>query len=95
MKPDYTDAYGNLGNLLKLQERYAESQDAYERALRLDPGRDLLRLSIAAVCPAVFESCAAIDEYRAGLLAQVEQLGQAAFNVDVSATWRVGCGTAF
>ncbi len=84
LKPDYTDAYGNLGNLLKLQERYAESQDAYERALRLDPGRDLLRLSIAAVCPAVFESCAAIDEYRAGLLAQVEQLGQAAFNVDVS-----------
>ena len=60
-----------LGQPLKSRERYAEARDTYQRALRSDPGWDLLRLSIAAICPAVFESGTAIDEYRAGLLAQV------------------------
>ncbi len=84
LKPEFTAAYGNLGNVLRLRGRYAEAREAYENLLRLSPGRDLLRLSIAAICPAVFESSAAIDEYRAGLLAQVEDLARGGFNVDVS-----------
>jgi hypothetical protein len=50
----------------------------------LNPDRDLLRLSVATICPAVFESSAAIDEYRAGLLAQVECLAQDKFDIDIS-----------
>jgi predicted O-linked N-acetylglucosamine transferase (SPINDLY family) len=84
LKPDYTEAYNHLGSLWKLQERYAEARETYENALRSNPGRDLLRLSIAAICPAIFESSAAIDEYRAALLAQVEDLAQGKFNVEVS-----------
>ena len=84
LKPDFIGAYGNLGNVLRLLGRHAEAREAYEKALRLDPGRDLLRLSIAAICPAVFESSAAIDEYRARLLTQVEGLARGRFNVDVS-----------
>ena len=54
-------AHNNLGNLLKSREQCVEARDAYEKALRLRPDRDLLRLSIAAICPAVFEGSAAID----------------------------------
>ena len=84
LKPNYAEAYNHLGSLWKQQERYAEARETYENALRSNPDRDLLRLSIAAICPAVFESGTAIDEYRAGLLAQVENLAQGKFNVEVS-----------
>ena len=91
LKPNSAEAHNNLGNLLKLQERCAEAREAYQQAFRLSPGWDLLRLTIAAICPAVFESSAAIDEYRTELLAHVEKLGQGDFNVDVS---RLGDSTA-
>ena len=84
LKPDFTVVHQNLGNMLRLRERYAEARTAYEQALRSNPDRDLLRLTMATLCPAVFESNAAIDEYRAGLLAQVEELAQGKFNIDVS-----------
>ena len=84
LKPDYATAHSNLGNLLRLRERHADARRAYENALRLNPDRDLLRLSIATICPAVFESSAAIDEYRAGLLAQVECLAEGKFDFDIS-----------
>jgi tetratricopeptide (TPR) repeat protein len=84
IEPEFAGAHNNLGNLLRLQERHPEAREAYEGALRLNPDLDLLRLSIAALCPAVFESSSAIDEYRAGLLAQVEGLAQGKFSVDVS-----------
>ena len=84
LKPDFTAVYNNLGNTLRSRERYAEARAAYEQALRSNPDRDLLRLSIAAICPAVFDSNAAIDEYRAGLLAQVEELARGKFKVDVA-----------
>ena len=84
LKPDFVVVYNNLGNAFRLRERYGEAHEAYEKALRLSPDRDLLRLSIAAICPALFECNAAIDEYRAGLLAQLEELARGKFNVDVS-----------
>ena len=84
LKPDFAVVHQNLGNTLKLRDRYAEARAAYEQALRLNPDRNLLRLSIAAICPALFDCNAAIDEYRAGLLAQVEELAQGNFKVDVA-----------
>ena len=83
LNPDYAAAHNNLGNLLKSREQYAEARDSYQRALRSGSGWDLLRLSITAICPAVFESGAAIDEYRTALLAQVNDLAQGSFNLDL------------
>ena len=84
LKPDFAVVYNNLGNTLKLRDRHAEARATYEQALRLNPGQKLLRLTMAAVCPAFFECSAAIDEYRAGLLAQVEELARGKFRVDVA-----------
>lgn len=37
IKPDYTDVWNNLGNLLGMTRRFSESLYAFEQALSLDP----------------------------------------------------------
>ena len=37
LRPDYTEAYNNLGLTLKEQGRLSEAADAFRQALRLDP----------------------------------------------------------
>ena len=71
LKPDLMESHYNLGLALEEQDRMAEAKTCQEQILRLrplDPDRQFWRLRKEVLCPAVFESREAIDEYRQGLL---------------------------
>ena len=42
-KPDYADAYFNLGNELAAQHKLSEAAAQYQRALRLKPDSELFK----------------------------------------------------
>ena len=71
LKPDLIESHYNLGLALEEQDRMAEAKTCQQQILwlrPLDPDRPLWRLRMAVLCPAVFQSPEAIDEYRQGLL---------------------------
>lgn len=56
-------AHNNLGNLYRIQERQELAADAYREVLKRQADMPLAKLRISTLCPTVFSSRAAMDEY--------------------------------
>lgn len=64
----------NLSNICKAQDDVREAQRAFRRASTLLPPQPLGELWTRTLCPAVFESNAEIDAYRARLQEELDRL---------------------
>jgi tetratricopeptide (TPR) repeat protein len=62
-----------LGNVLKEQDDQVGAAAAYRKVLRHVTDQSLWELWLATLCPTVFHSAIGIDQYRASLLARVEE----------------------
>jgi tetratricopeptide (TPR) repeat protein len=58
--PDFSEAHYNLANAYARHFRYKEARIEYEQALRLDPGNNAARLSLAKALLEIGENSAAI-----------------------------------
>jgi protein O-GlcNAc transferase len=63
--PDAYESWLSLGTLLEGQGDIEGARDAYRRVADGEGEHPLFRLRLAALCPPVFPSVAAIDDYRA------------------------------
>ncbi|HUT11294.1 MAG TPA: tetratricopeptide repeat protein [Thermoguttaceae bacterium] len=75
-KPDCAEAHGNLGGVLAKRGELEKAAASFRRAAELEPDRVTWELRIATLCPPVFPSNEAIDEYRRNLLAGVNRLSE-------------------
>ncbi len=72
---DLTEAYINLSTVYKDQEKLDDARECIAQIIRLrsgTPEQQLWRLRGAGLCPAVFDSVAAIDTFRGDLLRTYE-----------------------
>lgn len=76
LEPDYARAHNSLASVLKDQGQPEEAAACYRRALEIEPDRPLWELRLSALCPVVFESNEAIEEYRRECLATWTRLGE-------------------
>jgi protein O-GlcNAc transferase len=84
LDPDNPTTLIALGNVLKTLDETEAAAAAYTKVLRripagriANPSDETWELWIAALCPAVFESSAAIDEYRERLRCELERIAAA------------------
>src|SRR4030066_1134608 len=63
MKPDYVDAYVNLGNVYYQEGRNAEEEDSYREALRIKPGVPSLYNKIGTIFLILGENKQAINAF--------------------------------
>ena len=71
-KPDHVAAVVNLAIVLAQQDRVAEARACYDRALELEPGNELWRLSRDSLCPVVYVDNQQIDAFRENLQGTLE-----------------------
>lgn len=70
-RPESAVTHTNLGNALREQGKLDEAVASYERAVEIEPDQPLRRLQIATLCPTVFQTPVAIEEYRKKLLSEI------------------------
>jgi tetratricopeptide (TPR) repeat protein len=75
LAPDMASAWYNLGKALKMQVRGEEARDAFEHALKRDPGHLLARTSLADTQVMLGDIPAATTNYRDVLRRQPEHAG--------------------
>jgi predicted O-linked N-acetylglucosamine transferase (SPINDLY family) len=73
-KPDLVAAHNNLGNLYREQDRMDLAARSYQEILKRQPDRPLKSLRLSTLCPAVWTDRAAMEEYRARVLAEWKSL---------------------
>jgi predicted O-linked N-acetylglucosamine transferase (SPINDLY family) len=78
LAPREADAYRNLGTAYAEEQRLEEAVACFEQASRLRPEKTLWKWRSVGLCPAVMESTAQIDEYRADLERQLDAARQTA-----------------
>lgn len=67
LAPTLPAAFANLSKVREAQEDFTSAASLYRKCLHLQPDRVLGELRILTMCPTVFSSNLAIDEYRAKL----------------------------
>lgn len=67
LKPDYLDAYVNLGLIYYKLERYSEAVEAYKEAVRIKPDTPTIYNKLAAVYIIVGEYSSALEAFRASI----------------------------
>jgi len=82
-QPDFAETHGNLGGVFAKRGELEKAAASFRRALELEPDRFTWKLRIATLCPPVFQSSEAIDEYRRKLLADVNRFSEMGVKVDV------------
>lgn len=90
-KPDDPATLVSLGNVLKSIDDLDGAAAAYRKALRHAPQQSRWELWISALCPAVFDSNDAIDEYRDKLLRDLERLAEEGVSFEAEEISKSGC----
>eukprot|EP00913_Durusdinium_trenchii_P035248 g32978.t1 len=90
-RPDDPPTLISLGNVLKSLDELDGAAAAYRKALKMVPEQNRWQLWIATLCPAVFDSSDAIDEYRANLLAELERLAETGVSFEAAEIGNSGC----
>jgi len=83
-RPDFTEAHGNLGGVLAKRGELEKAAASFRRAAQLEPDRVTWQLRTATLCPPVFPSNDAIDEYRRSLSADVNRFSEKGVKVRVA-----------
>lgn len=73
LRPESAVTHANLGNALREQGKLEEAVASYERAVEIEPDQPLRRVQIATLCPRVFQTRGAIEQYRQRLLAEIRR----------------------
>jgi predicted O-linked N-acetylglucosamine transferase (SPINDLY family) len=81
LSPHYAEARLNLGAAYADQDMVTEAAECFERAACLRPDKPLWRYRLLSLSPAVFTSVEEIDEYRAGLMARLDNCLSAAVRI--------------
>ncbi|MCP4457356.1 MAG: tetratricopeptide repeat protein [Cytophagales bacterium] len=64
INPKFCEAHSNLAQQYEKQGDIEKARESYEHLINLKPNDDLLRFKLNTLCPIIFESNRAIDEYR-------------------------------
>jgi protein O-GlcNAc transferase len=80
-----------LGNVLKEQDDLFGAAAAYRKVLRQVKGESLWELWLATLCPIVFHSAVGIEQYRARLLARLQEFATKKIAVTADVIGRQGC----
>ncbi len=90
LHPRFAEAQRNLSAVLEQQGQIDMARAAGLRALALDPNDHAFRLHIETLCPIIPADNAAIDRYRAGLLATLGRYAERELPFDLSSLHRSG-----
>jgi protein O-GlcNAc transferase len=80
-----------LGNVLKEQDDLVGAAAAYRKVIRQVKGEPLWELWLATLCPMVFHSTVGIDQYRARLLARLQEFVANKIALTSDVIGRQGC----
>jgi protein O-GlcNAc transferase len=80
-----------LGNVLKEQDDLVGAAASYRKVLRHVADQPLWELWLATLCPTVFHSAVGIDQYRATLLARLEEFANKSVAVTADIIAGQGC----
>lgn len=83
IRPGSARFHSNLGNAFRELGELEEARRSYAQALALEPAQVLHRLAMVTLCPAVFPSTEAIEEYRRRLAAEIQELAEVDLSIDV------------
>ena len=95
LKPDFAEASSNVGVLLTQLGRFAEAKECYLKAQQLHPKQDVWKLNLLSLCPIVFGSNEDIEQYRRGLLSDIEHVGSLELPFDPAVLAAAGCKPSF
>lgn len=84
IRPGSAGFHSNLGNALRDLGELEEARRSYAQAVALEPAQALHRLAMVTLCPAVFPSVEAIEEYRRGFMAEIRELAEADLSIGVA-----------
>ena len=85
----------NLGAACKQMSLVEEAAEAFRRSLPSHPGNPLYELRIDTLCPPVFPSVEAIDQYHQRLHAAMDRYGAMEIRTDPMEFPRIGCEPPF
>jgi len=95
LAPELGTAYSNLAKVRESQEDLAAAGNLYRKCLRLRPDQILGELRILTMCPTVFSSNLAIDEYRARLEAGLRRFADRRTRISLQEIGAVGVAPPF
>ncbi|HXY37800.1 MAG TPA: tetratricopeptide repeat protein [Planctomycetaceae bacterium] len=90
-KPDDLTVLTALGNVLKEQDDQVGAAAAYRKVIRHVNDQPLWQLWLATLCPMVFHSAVGIDQYRASLLARLQEFAEKNLSITAETIAGQGC----
>lgn len=95
LAPEMSSAYSNLAKVREAQEDFVAAGHLYRKCQRLRPDHVLGELRMLTMCPTVFSSNIAIDEYRAKLQTSLQRFAERFAHVSLQEVAAVGAAPPF